>query len=55
MSRFLESKRFAFAIFDDTGLSTIANISPVCQLLNEYGIAYDTGADAHRVSPVARP
>lgn len=52
MNRFLEKKRFAFAIFDDTELSTIANISPARQLLNEHGIAYDTDADAQRVSPV---
>jgi hypothetical protein len=52
MSRFPENKGFAFAIYDDTDVSTTAISNPVYQLIIELGVRYDIDADAQRVSPV---
>ena len=38
MNRFPGNKKFAFAIYDDTDLSTVQNISPVYRLLTEIGM-----------------
>jgi hypothetical protein len=38
MNRFPENKRFAFAIHDDTDLSTIDNVAPIYRLLAELGM-----------------
>jgi hypothetical protein len=38
MNRFPGNKAFAFAIYDDTDLSTVENVSPVYKLLEELGM-----------------
>lgn len=38
MNKFPGNKKFAFAIYDDTDLSTVENISPVYRLLAEIGM-----------------
>jgi len=38
MIQWPEGKQFAFTIFDDTDNSTVENIRPVYELLNDYGI-----------------
>jgi hypothetical protein len=38
MTRFPNNKKFAFAIYDDTDLSTIENVGPIYQLLAELGM-----------------
>jgi hypothetical protein len=38
MTRFPNNKKFAFAIHDDTDLSTIENVGPIYQLLAELGM-----------------
>lgn len=38
MNEFPENKRFAFAIHDDTDLSTIENVGPIYRLLAELGM-----------------
>jgi hypothetical protein len=38
MHKFPNNKRFAFSVFDDTDLSTTANVGPVYNLLAELGM-----------------
>jgi hypothetical protein len=38
MNRFPGNKAFAFAIYDDTDLSTVENVVPVYKLLEEIGM-----------------
>ncbi len=38
MGRFPDNKKFAFTVFDDTDLSTVANVGPVYRFLSDIGV-----------------